>query len=260
MSQRLAWVVLAFAVSLVSGAVRGDDEAPARVIRYGDDKLTVHATKVPADDVLGEVAQATGAEIRGGVLPHDVTTEFDDVPLSDGLKRILGTQNFILKYGEGGKLRAIVLLGGPVAPSVTTVATVAHGVPSTTTPFTPGALQTAIAQHPPIPLSPHLAKALGAGQATVDQLLNAALHQDDAGVRQEAARTTLNAIESDPSLRTAFLGLVNRMDDAALGNILRGMSAEHAEEFVGHVAAEAKSSELRVKATSVLQQIRAKGG
>jgi hypothetical protein len=49
------------------------------------------------------------------------------------------------------------------------------------------------------------------------------------------------------------------MDDGQLGEFVRGMAGERAEEFMMHVATQSHASELRIKASSVLQQIRNAG-
>ncbi len=258
MLRRSALRAAVVAAALLAGSARADEPAE-RVVTYANDRLTVHATKAPADDLLAEVGRASGAEIRGGVIPHDVTAEFDDVPLDEGLHRLLGDQNFLLKYGSHG-LRAIVLLGGPAAP-VVAAATPATVVAATSTTLMPSTatLGEALRSHPPVPVTGRLAQALGTTMPTVDQLINAALHQQDPDVRAEALRAGLNAVETDAALRGAFMATMNRIDEATLGTTLRNVSADHAEEFVAQIAAEAKSSEIRVKASSLLQRIRSGG-
>src|SRR5207245_4381568 len=120
-------------------------------------------------------------------------------------------------------------------------------------------LHEALHRHPPVPVTGSLAAALGTNAATIAQLVNTALHHDDAGVRAEALRTTLNAVESDATLRGSLLATVSTIDDATLGASLRGIAGDRAEELVAHVASQARASELRVKASSVLQQIRTQG-
>src|ERR1051326_1203772 len=86
--------------------------AGERVIQYANDALTVRLAKAPLADVLDEVARQTGAEVHGELrAPHEVTAEFDTVPLPEALHRLLGDQNFALVYGTGGRLRVVKLLG-----------------------------------------------------------------------------------------------------------------------------------------------------
>ena len=240
------------AVTLAQGS-EGDAE---RVVRYTNDQLTVRLARAPVGEVLDEIGRASGAEIRGQPNPREVSAAFEDVPLPDALHRLLGNQNFTLKYGEKGRLVAIDLLGGPAtAPASITPAGARPS--STTMPTPPQNLQEALRRHPPVPVTGALATALGTNAASVDQLLNTVLHHDDAGVRQEALRATLNAVESDAALRGSLLATVNTIDDAALGASLRGIAGDRAEELMAQVATQARASELRVKASSVLQQLRA---
>ena len=251
-----ALVLLAgLAVTLAHG---GDGDAE-RVVRYANDELTVRLARAPVGEVLDEIGRLSGAEIRGQPNPREVSAEFENVPLLDALHRLLGNQNFMLKYGEKSRLVAIDLLGGPAGPP-SSVTPVSARPASTTMPQPPQQnLQEALQRHPPVPVTGSLAAALGTNAATIDQLVNTALHHDDAGVRAEALRTTLNAVESDATLRGSLLATVSTIDDAALGASLRGIAGDRAEELVAHVASQARASELRVKASSVLQQIRTQG-
>src|SRR5262249_44398042 len=84
---------------------------PPKDIRLKGDRLTVRVTGVPLDDVLSTIAEQTNAEIRGSVLAQrDVTTDFESVPVQEGLHRLLGDQNFLLTYREDGTLRTLALL------------------------------------------------------------------------------------------------------------------------------------------------------
>src|SRR5438093_13269035 len=81
----------------------------------------MHVEKVPLADVVREIGRQSGAEIVGEVRkPRDVSRQFDRVPLVDALVRLLGEQNFTLRYGSEGKLRTISLLGEPLAAAAQT--------------------------------------------------------------------------------------------------------------------------------------------
>ncbi|TMA37334.1 MAG: hypothetical protein E6J79_10680 [Deltaproteobacteria bacterium] len=198
-----------FFTGLAVTIARGADGDAERVVRYADDQLTVRLARAPVGEVLGEIGRQSGAEIRGEPNPREVTAEFENVPLLDALHRLLGNQNFMLKYGEKSRLVAIDLLAGEGAPPGTT--SVAARVSSTTTVPQPPqqTLQEALQRFPAVPITGALAGALGTNTATIDQLVNTALHHDDAGVRAEALRTTLNAVESDATLRGSLLATVN---------------------------------------------------
>src|SRR5437867_12323593 len=94
---------------------------PTCVVAYDADQLTVHAKRVPLANVVREIGRQSGAEIVGEVRkPRDVSRDFDQVPLVDALARLLGEQNFTLRYGPEGKLRTIALLGEPLAAAAQT--------------------------------------------------------------------------------------------------------------------------------------------
>ena len=113
------WVVSRGLVvaALLTGRNAAGDEPPERVVQYAKDALTVRVTRVPVDEILGQLGKQSGAEIRGEVRDrHEITAEFEDVPLPEALHRLLGEQNFALIYGDGGRLKTVRLLGGPLAP------------------------------------------------------------------------------------------------------------------------------------------------
>src|SRR5437667_9240148 len=110
-------VVVALLLSAGPVAVR----EPTCVVAYDAGRRTVHAERVPLADVVREIGRQSGAEIVGEVRkPRDVSRQFDRVPLVDALARLLGEQNFTLRYGSEGKLRTISLLGEPLAAAAQT--------------------------------------------------------------------------------------------------------------------------------------------
>ena len=256
---RLVAAALACATVLASQG-RAADGPPGRIIRYASDKLTVELSQMALGDVLQEVGRQAGADIQGGLrTPRDVSAQFEDVPLPEALHRLLGEQNFALVYGEGGRLRTVKLLGGPLGPPPT-VSFATTASPSTTVPGKAAdgaaALLNIVVTHPPVPVTGRLATALGAETATVQQIVEAGLHNDDAGVRSEGIRRTLSLIEAEPDLRSALLGAMKTMDDGDLAGMMRNASPTHAEEIAVHIATQSRVSELRIKASGVLQQLR----
>jgi hypothetical protein len=253
----------ALAVAAVVG-VRGaqaSEEAPERVIRYGKDALTVRLVQVPLSEVLDEVGRQTGAEIRGQLRePREVSAEFETVPLSEALHRLLGNQNFALVYGSNGELRAVKLLGGPQAGAVPVAApSPAAGVPVRPTAVSPGALQGLMSQAPPVPIHGRLAETLGSESATLPQLMELGLHHEDPTVRAEALRTGVQTLEGDEGLRSSVLSVLNNMDDGTLSQLLRSAAGERAEEVAMQILTQSRATELRVKASSVLQKLRSGG-
>jgi hypothetical protein len=260
-----SWRVLGAALALAARIAAADetpaDGARARVIRYQDDALTVHLVKVPLSDVLDELSRQSGAQVRGQLkAPRDVSAEFDGVPLSDALHRLMGDENFALVYGTDGRLRAVKLLGGPAATGPVVAAVSPFLVTTTTAPaMSPIGLLGMLDRHVPIPVSGRLAQILGSDTASMRQLLELGLHNEDPGVRAEAVRTGMQVVETEPELRSAVVTTVSGMDEVELGNVLRGLAGERAEEMAMHIATQTRVTELRVKAAAVLQKLRAGG-
>jgi hypothetical protein len=233
------------------------DAAPAPLIRYSNDTLTVRLNGVPKSDVLEELARQSGAEIRGQVRePREVSADFESVPLPEALARLLGEQNFAVVYGKGGRLKAVRLLGGSqptaeisVAPATTTLPA-APGAPF------PGSLAELIDRHPPVPVAGDLADALGAQSATLRQLLDLSLHHGDPAVRAEAVRTGIAAVEAEPELRSALTSELNNADSAFLSALLRAAAGAQAEDVAALVLHDSHFPEIRVKASSVVQRLR----
>ena len=240
-----AWIIA------VAGIARADE----RVIQYAKDALTIHLTNVPVAEVLDEIAHQSGAEIRGQVhADRAVTAQFDAVPLPEALHRVLGDQNFALVYGEGGKLKSVRLLGG--TPGETAVAAASPITPAQPPASSPG-LANLVANHAPVPVSGRLAQTVGGPNATLQQLFEIGTRNEDSSLRSEAIRTMVSTLETDPALRAAMIGELGTIDDGALSAILRGAAGEHAEEVAMQVLTQARASEIRVKASSVLQRLRA---
>ncbi len=262
MRRRFTRALLAGA--LVLGPVaRAAEEPPERVIRYEKDALTVHLSKVRLGEVVDEIGRQAGARIRGGVKDdRDVSVTFDEVPLPEALHRLLGSQNFALVYGDGGKLRGVKLLGGPQTPGLASPTPPPGAVTGTTLPQSAASqvssleLAGLLQRHAPIPLTQTLAQHLGQSNASFFDLMNASFHSTDPAVRAEAVRLGVQTIEGDPEMRGAMFNAMNNMDEASAASMLRSVAGDHGEEFLINAAANARTGEMRVKASSILQQFR----
>ena len=238
-------------------AIAGFATADERVIKYENDTLTVRLTKVQLSEVLDDVAHQSGAEVHGELRsPHEISAEFDAVPLPEALHRLLGDQNFALVYGTGGKLRVVKLLGAQ--PGTAGVTPVAAAPPPTTVASTAD-MAGLLARHPPIPVSGRLAEIVGGPTASISQLFDLGIHHEEGQVRAEALRAAVSALDLDPALRSAVIGQMNTMDDGTLSQLLRSAAGDHAEEVAMQVLSSARASEIRVKASMVLQRLRAGG-
>ncbi len=232
---------------------------PGHVIRYAKDMLTVRLAKVPVTDVLAEIGRQSGAEVRGQVRdPRDVSAEFDDVPLPDALHRLLGSQNFALIYADGARLRAVKLLGGPQAAPAPAPAGAPPVAPPPPPPIatSPAALIGMLERHAPVPVTGRLAEIFGADSATFMQLVDAGLHNEDPVVRLEAVRAAIQGIEGDGELRGALVGAASSIDIGELSMLVRSAAGDHADEITMNVATQAHATEIRTKASALLQQLR----
>jgi hypothetical protein len=222
------------------------------VVRYDAGRLTVHVEAMPLDRLIGEIVAVTHATVRGSVTARQVSIDFKDLPLSDGLTRILGAESFMLTYAGDGTVRLIEILGsGPAA--VPTV----HGIttPSPRPPLAAEEEQAQVLQRLIIVSGP-LADAIGGDQATIGRVLHSAIQERDPATRAAAREAVLGAITSDPAVEAAYFSTLRPVDDNTLAAILRATSAEGAEEWMAAVAARAPSAELRAKATAVLAALR----
>jgi hypothetical protein len=249
--------LLAIVLGGLAGSVEAADQPSRHVLSYRNDRLSVQLVGVPVTEIVAEIGRASGAEVSGTVRqPGDVTAEFDDVPLQEALHRLLGEQNFVLKYGKDDRLRTIKLLGGPTLP----VAAVAPPAETAPAPDQTAILRAAreasgtigmLDAQPPVPVSSALAQALGSETATPRQLFDLASNNDDAAVRAEAARTFIGAMDAAPDFRDAVLGTLNTLDDATVTELLRGLAGTHAEEIAAQFAAGAHAGEMSSRAFGI---------
>jgi hypothetical protein len=247
----LVLIVAAMAGAQPDGAsASANDGATERTITLRGDRLTVRVTDVPLDEVIRAVTEPTQAELKGDVKDQRlITADFADVPLQDGLRRLLGEQNFVLTYREDGSLRTLTLLGVPVEAAETRVVKTA---PTTTAaPATPGE----ILQHP-VPVSGRLREFLG-GQptATMQQLMDITLRQEDASLRQEAMRAGMSAIDTVPDLRASVVSSLENADDQTLATVLRNMAQDRAQEIATHMATGSRTPQIRARGAQLLRTL-----
>ncbi|HEV7730967.1 MAG TPA: hypothetical protein VGR62_02350 [Candidatus Binatia bacterium] len=246
----LAAAVLLAAV--LAAPVHAADEAPASVVSVKGERLTVRVNAMSLDDVLQRFATATGAEIRGGVAtPRDVSVEFEDVPVQDGLARLLGDQNFMLTYRDG-KLSRLTLLGGALDAPVTKVVKTEHGGGGSETPQTFAQL----IQSRTVEVTPggRLSRFLGKDSATLQQLIDIGLRNDDRAVRTEAMRMSIQAIDGQPDLQTATVEAIGAMDDNQLMGMFRATARDHTKEVLSQMATMLRTNELRTRSLRLLMQ------
>jgi hypothetical protein len=225
-------------------------------VRWEHERVTARFAGTPVAEAVQAVAAATGGELRGTVLAsRDVTIALDAVPLDEALHRLIGAQNFTVRYGDSGRVKTIVLQGGESAPPPTTDASPAAGVPVDTTPTFPIVLARMFKRHRPLKLSDPLAERFGQEKATMPQLLEIATGDDDGVTRALASQVVLSALERESRYRRSFLRSLHDLDPDELSAIATGPSGERLEELLGFLAAHSREPTLQKKAGVVLEQL-----
>ena len=240
---------------------------PTCVVAYDDDRLTVHADRVPLADVVREIGRQSGAEIVGEVRkPRDVTRQFDRVPLVDALARLLGEQNFTLRYGSEGKLRKISLLGEPLAAAAQTTAADASNPDKPASGRRHRHHHDVRSSRETLPDGQVLVSVAGAdtGGATNPRDASNGLPEDPArhgGSSQQGATMEEQwpaPDELDRKLRRGFLDLLGQMDEGALAAYFETPEGQKARTVLEDFAANHPSGHSNQKANDILN--RAPGG
>jgi hypothetical protein len=166
--------------------------------------------------------------------------------LPEALHRMLGSENFVVIYDDTRRPRMIDLLAD--RPDVFSPAP----------PASPDVASRLIARHPDVRLGADLARALGAWELPIQQLLERGFRHEAKEIRSEAVRTAIETLESDAELRDAVLGALPGLTDATLVELVRGVANGHDEEMLFYLATQTRATELRNRAVGLLQQIQAR--
>jgi hypothetical protein len=238
-----AAVALLFAADVFAAEQAQADDVSGPVVRYHDGRLSARIQGVPLDDVLHAVSAETGLRFDGTPLDErDVFKRFDDVPLAEALRRLIGRQNFTLVYGAEGQPERVRLLGVPALP-------LARGskAPRGTS------FEVVLAQQLPVTISDRLAVALGAvhGPLPLARVLRG-LRLDDAAIRSEVVGIFLRTLQSVPALLASFLAL----DEGKVATLARAWGGAHAADALSLLAARAWAPGVRGLATKGLARLR----
>jgi hypothetical protein len=257
----LALLVTAFPLT----ASGGDTGSPRRVLDYREDRLTLHVQEVPLTEVVAEIARQSGAELRGQVYkPREVSAAFEDQPLVPALERLLGEQNFTLRYGRDGQLRMIHLLGqpqAPVAPS-TPLGPAAAGLKPT--PGSPVGLAGVVAaddwQRPGVPHVSASSKRAGTPGGTGKHgqggsAILGAPGQANGAAQQAGADQPLTGAELQQRLRRAFLNSLQNMDDATLAAYMDTPEGRRAAALLQFYGAHRLGSTQQEKAVGIIERL-----
>jgi len=89
------------------------DSADSPEVAVAGDRISVRAMGVPLGELLEAIEQETGIqfEVDEGILEEKIFVDLADLPLLEGIKRILFTLNNAIVYGPSGKILRVVLIG-----------------------------------------------------------------------------------------------------------------------------------------------------
>lgn len=225
----------------------------AHVVRYRDDKLTVDLHDTSIATAMAEVARESGAELVG--TPREerrLTIAFEEVPLNEALERLVGAQNFTLKYDDAGKLKAIELRGGQEARDA---GRTGQPAPDPTTAAKQYAFFKAFDRNEPVELTGDLRQKLHQDRVAWDTLGNVALAAPDPRIRQAAMRALLQALDRDPEMKAAVRDSLSAMTTEELAAFARARAYHMAEGLVRDVLRESSDPDVRSRARDVLREL-----
>jgi hypothetical protein len=75
-------------------------------------------------------------------------------------------------------------------------------------------------------------------------------------IRMQAVHTGVRAIEADAELRSTVMSLLGGMTVDQINQLVSGAPKDRAEELLANIASQARTPELRAKASTLLHQIR----
>ena len=252
-------VLLVAAMALSAGPLAAGE--PMCVVAYDADRVTVHAERVALGDVVREIGRQSGAEILGQVRkPRDLSLDFDRVPLVDALARLLREQNFTVRYGPEGKLRAIDLLGEPLA-----LASAQTTRADASNPDKPASARRHRHRHRDVRSSREtlpdgqvlvtVAAGTDTGGATNPARLGG-LSEQGATTQEQSTQTTWPPPdELDRKLRRRFLDLLAQMDETALSQYFATPEGQRAAALLGDFAAHHSDGRSNKKANNILGRI-----
>jgi len=252
-------VLLVAAMALSAGPLAAGE--PMCVVAYDADRVTVHAERVPLANVVREIGRQSGAEILGQVRkPRDLSLDFDRVPLVDALARLLREQNFTVRYGPEGKLRAIDLLGEPLA-----LASAQTTRADASNPDKPASARRHRHRHRDVRSSREtlpdgqvlvtVAAGTDTGGATNPARLGG-LSEQGATTQEQSTQTTWPPPdELDRKLRRRFLDLLAQMDETALSQYFATPEGQRAAALLGDFAAHHSDGRSNKKANNILGRI-----
>ena len=241
-------VTLVLVVSLTLGTARvGVAAGATSEIVLEADRVTIRCNGLAPSELIGQLAHAAGAELHGKVeAATALHCDLVAASLQDALTRLLVDQPFTLTYTASGGVRANHVLATP------------RGLSSLETrlPLGPPGLRLLRDQLVSVAPGP-VATALRARHLTLEQLLATAMRHPDPGVRADAVRAGIAALDAAPPLMRDLLTVLVRDNERLLSKSLQNFAQENAREVVVLAAAFTQTGALRQRAAGLLRELRA---
>jgi len=108
--KRSAFVILVLGIFFVGNPCAQDT---AKLVEVNGDRVSVQADGVPLGELLVAVEELTGVHFRFDELMAKRATfvDFKDLPLSEGIKKMVFPLNCAMIYDDADRLRRVVILG-----------------------------------------------------------------------------------------------------------------------------------------------------
>jgi hypothetical protein len=234
------------------------------LVTYSPEALSISVANAPLTAVLKEIAGQSGAVIRGEPSARAVGASFEDVPLGEALHRVLGEQNFTVRYGPEGELRAIDLLG---EPSPLAASHAAQGDASTPDDRTKARRHghRDVASTRSAPPDKQVRVAIAGTETDRSQGSQEAAAQLGQGIQQGATTPGESnqdywppPDELDRKLRRRFLDMLTKLDETALAEYFATEDGQWTQAFLAYFAENHAGEKSRQKAVDILNRIPAR--
>lgn len=253
--RRVVTTALVLLLALASGGASASSE-PAAGGRLRVDAtasgISVRAHEAPRGEVLRALASEVSIAVRGEVLVDDrITLSLDEAALPDALRRVLGTQSFLVHYDTDGRPRSVEILGAGTDVTFAASPEVAEDLEGTSgnAPGLPGTRRR-------YPIAGPLAGAMGTEEASFDDLLGFAARTGDPQLQRAAVERGLGILEREPELKASLHSVVQQSPPRVLARYLVAAAGPGAEGLAGTIVT-AVGAAPGGKGDAVLREVRA---
>lgn len=106
----ILFIPFSFFLCVFSPAWSGEEDIDVKI---EGQTLSANVKEVPLKAMLEKLKKETGIWVKGSqsLLQDNISAQFEDLPLQDGLKRILSSMNYSFVFGPNNKLEGVVIVG-----------------------------------------------------------------------------------------------------------------------------------------------------